>query len=411
MPKPVIRLTSKKVVWIGTYIGVPPRKFQIRTPASLILSSKCTGVDSTFKQVFDQETARQLMPVMIPTLPDSTLQSAVVESRSHGSPALPTPTAREVARMPETRHVPVMIPEVLSALEVKPGGFYIDANLGEGGHTEAILRASAPDGTVLGIDADKEAIRSAEAHLSCAPELAERLITANANFRDIESFSTENGRNQGSVDGVLFDLGLSSLQLDTEERGFSFRRSDPLDMRFDVRQTLTAGDIVNTYGRDELADVIYQYGEERASRRIAAAIVAVRPLQTATQLADVIASAVPRQGSRRIHPATKTFQALRIAVNDELGALETGLRQAISLLKPGGRLVVIAYHSLEDRIVKNLFRQEASKCICPPERPICDCGHTSSLRLVSRRVIKPSQAEIEGNPRSRSARLRAAERL
>ncbi len=352
-----------------------------------------------------------MMPVMLPTLPDSTLRSAVAEPRSHGSPALPAPTDPEVGRMTETRHVPVMVPEVLSALEVKPGGFYIDANLGEGGHTEAILRASAPHGAVLGIDADKEAISSVVERLSRSPELADHLITSNANFRYMESVSTEYGRNPGSVDGVLFDLGLSSLQLDTEERGFSFRRSDPLDMRFDVRQTLTAGDIVNTYSRDELADVIYQYGEERASRRIAAAIVAARPLQTATQLADVIASAVPRRGSRRIHPATKTFQALRIAVNDELGALETGLRQAISLLKPGGRLVVIAYHSLEDRIVKNLFRREASNCICPPERPICDCAHTASLRLVSRRVIKPSQAEIEGNPRSRSARLRAVERL
>jgi len=348
---------------------------------------------------------------MLPTLPDSTLRSAVTESRSHGGPALPASTDRGVARMPETRHIPVMVPEVLSALEVKPGGFYIDANLGEGGHTEAILLASAPEGAVLGIDSDTAAISSAVERLSGSPELAGHLTTANANFRDIESVSTEHGRNPGSVDGVLFDLGLSSLQLDTEERGFSFRRSDPLDMRFDVRQTLTAADIVNTYGRDELADVIYQYGEERASRRVAAAIVAARPLQTATQLADVIGTAIPRRGSRRIHPATKTFQALRIAVNDELGALETGLQQAISLLKPGGRLVVLAYHSLEDRIVKNLFRREATDCICPPERPICDCGHIASLRLVSRRVIKPSQAEIDGNPRSRSARLRVVERL
>jgi len=352
-----------------------------------------------------------LMPVMLPTLPVSTLRSAVAESRSHGSPALSASTEREVARMPETRHIPVMVPEVLGALEIAPGGFYIDANLGEGGHTEAILRASAPDGVVLGIDADAEAISSAVERLSGSPELADRLTAANANFRDIQSVSTEHGHNPGSVDGVLFDLGLSSLQLDTEERGFSFRRSEPLDMRFDIRQTLTADHIVNTYDRDELADVIYQYGEERASRRIAAAIVAARPLQTATRLADVVAGAIPRRGSRRIHPATKTFQALRIAVNDELGALETGLQQAISLLKPGGRLVVIAYHSLEDRIVKNLFRREATDCICPPERPICDCGHTASLRLVSRRVIKPSQAEIESNPRSRSARLRAVERL
>jgi 16S rRNA (cytosine1402-N4)-methyltransferase len=318
----------------------------------------------------------------------------------------------EITPMHETRHIPVMVPEVLRSLEVKPGGVHIDANLGEGGHTEAILNASGPDGTVLGIDADAEAIASATDRLSGSPGFPGRLTTVNANFRDIRQVATENGLDSGSVDGVLFDLGLSSFQLDIEERGFSFRRPDPLDMRFDVRQTVTADDIVNRYSRDELADVIYQYGEERASRRIAAAIVAARPLQTATQLADVIASAMPRRGgSRRIHPATKTFQALRIAVNDELVALETGLEQAISLLKPGGRLAVIAYHSLEDRIVKNLFRREATDCICPPERPVCDCGHSASVRLVSRRVVKPSQAEIDGNPRSRSARLRAVERL
>ncbi|MBT3942123.1 MAG: 16S rRNA (cytosine(1402)-N(4))-methyltransferase RsmH [Chloroflexi bacterium] len=321
-------------------------------------------------------------------------------------------TYSELAPVPERRHIPVMLPEVLRALDVKPGGAYVDANLGEGGHTEAILQANAPDGTVLGIDADAEAITSARGRLAGSPDLAGRMTTANANFRDIADVSADHGHAVGSVDGVLFDLGLSSLQLDTEQRGFSFRRPDPLDMRFDVRQSITAGDIVNRYDRDDLADVIYQYGEERSSRRVAAAIVAARPLQTASQLADVIASAMPRRGGRsRIHPATKTFQALRIAVNDELGALEDGLNQAISLLKPGGRVVVIAYHSLEDRIVKNLFRREATDCICPPERPICDCGHTASVTLVSRRVIKPSEAEIDGNPRSRSARLRAVERL
>ena len=356
------------------------------------------------------------MPVMFPTLPVSAQRCAGVEACPDDISGFTGVTAGEfvgeITPMHESRHIPVMVPEALRALEGKPGGVYIDANLGEGGHTEAILNASGPDGTVLGIDADAEAIASATDRLSGSPGFPDRLATANANFRDIHAVATGNGLNAGSVDGVLFDLGLSSLQLDIEERGFSFRRPDPLDMRFDVRQTVTADDIVNRYGRDELADVIYQYGEERASRRIAAAIVAARPLQTATQLADVIANAMPRRGgSRRIHPATKTFQALRIAVNDELGALETGLEQAISLLKPGGRLVVIAYHSLEDRIVKNLFRREATDCICPPERPVCDCGHSASVRLVFRRVVKPSQAEIDGNPRSRSARLRAVERL
>jgi 16S rRNA (cytosine1402-N4)-methyltransferase len=382
------------------------------------------------------------MPVMLPTLQVATQQCAEPDSTRHraGGSARPditptsvrglvhmseSPESREIRQSRQTRHIPVMVPEVLSALEIKTGGSYIDANLGEGGHTEAILRASSADGSVLGIDADTEAIESAVARLSAiSTEFASGLTTANANFRDIKSVASENGLGEASVDGILFDLGLSSLQLDTESRGFSFRRADPLDMRFDLRQTTTAADIVNQYDRDDLADVIYQYGEERASRRIAAAIVAARPIQTAIQLADVIAGAMPgskssakpssksgRGGPRRIHPATKTFQALRIAVNDELGALETGLEAAMSLLKSGGRLVVIAYHSLEDRIVKNLFRREATNCICPPERPICDCGHTASIRLTPRRVIKPSQAEIDGNHRSRSARLRAVERL
>jgi 16S rRNA (cytosine1402-N4)-methyltransferase len=382
------------------------------------------------------------MPVMLPTLQVATQQCAEPDSTRHraGGSARPditptsvrglvhmseSPESREIRQSRQTRHIPVMVPEVLSALEIKTGGSYIDANLGEGGHTEAILRASSADGSVLGIDADTEAIESAVARLSAiSTEFASGLTTANVNFRDIKSVASENGLGEASVDGILFDLGLSSLQLDTESRGFSFRRADPLDMRFDLRQTTTAADIVNQYDRDDLADVIYQYGEERASRRIAAAIVAARPIQTAIQLADVIAGAMPgskssakpssksgRGGPRRIHPATKTFQALRIAVNDELGALETGLEAAMSLLKPGGRLVVIAYHSLEDRIVKNLFRREATNCICPPERPICDCGHTASIRLTPRRVIKPSQAEIDGNHRSRSARLRAVERL
>ena len=318
----------------------------------------------------------------------------------------------EAIPVTERNHIPVMLPEVLRALEVKPGVTCIDANLGQGGHTKAILQASAPDGTVLGIDADAEAIASATELLATYPDLARRMTTANANFRDILNVAEEYGHRPCSVDCILFDLGLSSLQLDTERRGFSFRRPDPLDMRFDVRQTLTAAEIVNQYDRNDIADLIYRYGEERSSRRIAAAIVAARPLLTASQLANVIARAMPtRRGSKRIHPATKTFQALRIAVNDELGALENGLELAISLLKPGGRIAVIAYHSLEDRIVKNLFRREATDCVCPPERPVCDCLHIATVRLVSRRVIKPSQAEIERNPRSRSGRLRVVERI
>ncbi|MBM3957514.1 MAG: 16S rRNA (cytosine(1402)-N(4))-methyltransferase RsmH, partial [Gemmatimonadetes bacterium] len=211
------------------------------------------------------------------------------------------------------------------------------------------------------------------------------------------------------VHGVLFDLGVSSLQLDAEARGFSFRRRDPLDMRFSLDQPVTAADIVNGYSERELADLIFQLGEERGARRIAAAIVRARPLRTSADLADVVARAV-RGPRRRLHPATKTFQALRIAVNQELSALEAALEQALSLLGHGGRLAVLAYHSLEDRIVKNFMRREASDCICPPGTPACRCGHIATVTLTTRRAAKPGAGEIASNPRSRSARLRVAER-
>ncbi len=305
----------------------------------------------------------------------------------------------------ELHHTPVMVPEVLEGLAVRPGGRYIDGTLGEGGHSEAILRASDPGGQVLGIDADHEAVAVAVERLR---DYGDRFVSANSNFRGIRA--TALTFDFVPVHGILLDLGLSSLQLDAESRGFSFRRPDPLDMRFSLQQRLTAADIVNTYSQAEIADLIFQLGEDRASRRIAAAIVRARPLKTSSELADVIASA--RRGPRqRIHPATKTFQALRIAVNDELGALQSAIEQAVSLLGHGGRLSVISYQSLEDRIVKNFMRKESSECICPPETPICRCSHRQSLKLVPRRVIKPSESEIESNPRSRSARLRVAERI
>ena len=305
----------------------------------------------------------------------------------------------------ELHHTPVMVPEVLEGLAVRPGGRYIDGTLGEGGHTEAILRASDPGGQVLGIDADHEAVAVAGERLR---DYGDRFVSANSNFRGIRA--TALTFDFVPVHGILLDLGLSSLQLDSESRGFSFRRPDPLDMRFSLQQRLTAADIVNTYSQAEIADLIFQLGEDRASRRIAAAIVRARPIKTSSELADVIASA--RRGPRqRIHPATRTFQALRIAVNDELGALQSAIEQSVSLLGHGGRLCVISYQSLEDRIVKNFMRKESSECICPPETPICRCSHRQSLKLVPRRVIKPSESEIESNPRSRSARLRVAERI
>lgn len=302
-----------------------------------------------------------------------------------------------------------MVPEVLHALAVQPGGRYIDATLGEGGHTEAILNASDPGGQVLGIDADQEAISVAADRLR---SFGTRFLAANSNFRNIRAVALS--FDFMPVHGVLMDLGLSSLQLDAEARGFSFRRPDPLDMRFSLDQPLTAADIVNGYNRDELADLIFQFGEERAARRIAAAILAARPIRTSEALAEVVRRAVPGPRGRahaRIHPATRTFQAIRMAVNDELGALQSALEQAVSLLGHGGRLAVISYQSLEDRVVKNFMRREASACICPPGTPVCRCGHQPSLRLISRRVIKPSASEIDSNPRSRSARMRVAERI
>ena len=306
----------------------------------------------------------------------------------------------------ELHHTPVMVPEVLDALAVQPGGRYIDATLGEGGHTEAILRASDPGGQVMGIDADGEAISVAVDRLT---SYGDRFISINTNFRELRAAALT--FDFVPVHGILFDLGVSSLQLDAESRGFSFRRADPLDMRFSLDQRLTASDVVNGYSRNELADLIYQLGEERASRRIAAAIVEARPLRDSAALADVIARAIGRGRRRRIHPATRTFQAIRIAVNDELGALHAALEQAVSLIGKGGRLTIISYQSLEDRIVKNFFRRESSACVCPPETPVCTCDHEPVLKLISRRIIRPTETEIESNPRSRSARLRVAERI
>ncbi|MCI0823083.1 MAG: 16S rRNA (cytosine(1402)-N(4))-methyltransferase RsmH, partial [Chloroflexi bacterium] len=221
--------------------------------------------------------------------------------------------------------------------------------------------------------------------------------------------SLASDRGIAQADGVLMDLGISSLQVDVGRRGFSFRREAPLDMRFDESQTATAADVVNGYSEQDLANAIYRYGEERGSRRIARAIVRARPLHTTTQLAEVVARSVGRPRGR-IHPATKTFQAIRMVVNGELENIEAGLGQAIQLLERGGRLAVVSYHSLEDRLVKTTLRRESRDCVCPPETPMCVCGHTASVRLVNRKVIRPKEEEVAANPRSRSARLRVAER-
>jgi 16S rRNA (cytosine1402-N4)-methyltransferase len=303
------------------------------------------------------------------------------------------------------RHIPVLYDEVLAGLRVQSGGRYIDATLGAGGHAAGILERSTPGGQLLGLDADAEAIDFARAELC---RFGPRVTYAVSNFRQLGRTATELGF--GRVDGVLMDLGISSRQLDSASRGFSFSQDGPLDMRLDTSQGRTAADLVNRLSATELADLLWQYGEERASRRIARAIVAARPLSSTTELAEVVRRAAgPTRG--RIHPATRTFQALRIAVNEELENLAATLPQARDLLAAKGRLAVISFHSLEDRLVKNYFRREAQDCICPPEAPVCVCQHQASLRVITRKPIRPGEPEVAANPRSRSGRLRIAERL
>lgn len=299
-------------------------------------------------------------------------------------------------------HTPVLVDAVIEYLRgSSPGGRYIDCTLGSGGHSQAILN-SFPNSQLLGIDADPEAIRLAQ---SILPQHA---ILVNANFAQLEIIATIHDFRQ--VDGILFDLGLSSMQLSETGRGFSFTHDSPLDMRFDPKQDITALDIVNNYPEKELARLLYQYGEEPASRKITRHIISHRPIRTTLELAAIIAQAFGQKRGR-IHPATRSFQALRIAVNRELDNLSTGLRQSINLLRPGGRLVVISYHSLEDRIVKQFLSLESRGCICPSSTPICVCGHSPTLKLLSKKAIQPSDEELNRNPRSRSARLRAAEKI
>ncbi len=302
-------------------------------------------------------------------------------------------------------HKPVMLAEVVEALQVQAGKRYVDCTLGSGGHAEAILQRILPHGQLLGIDADTEAISIAKARLA---DFRDNVILVHGNFANIHSICEEN--NFLPVHGILFDLGISSLQLDTIERGFSFRHDAPLDMRFNREEALTAADIVNTLPEQKLNHLIRNYGEERYSRQIARQIVKNRPITSTLHLARIIEQAIGHRYSK-IHPATKTFLALRIVVNRELENLATALTQALDCLAPKGRLAVISYHSLEDRIVKQFMNRESKGCICPPETPICQCNHSARLRTISRKVITPSIVEIEANPRSRSAKLRVAERI
>ncbi len=304
-------------------------------------------------------------------------------------------------------HIPVLLAQVIAGLAPRPGAVCIDATLGGGGHAEALLQAAAPAGRLLGLDADPQALERARARLAA---FADRVTLVQANFRDLGAVAAANGF--ATADAILLDLGVSSYQLAEASRGFSFLASGPLDMRMDPRTDLTAAEIVNTWPQEKLAEIIYRYGEETRSRRIARAIVVARPLHTTADLAATVARAVGgREAGGRIHPATRTFQALRITVNDELAALEAALPQAIRLLTPGGRVAVITFHSLEDRIVKQFFQREAQDCLCPTGLPACRCGHRATVRIITRKPIQPDEHETAANPRSRSAKLRIAERL
>jgi 16S rRNA (cytosine1402-N4)-methyltransferase len=315
-----------------------------------------------------------------------------------------------------SRHVPVMLEEVLQFLRPVPGGRYIDATLGGGGHTRALLEHSAPNGKVLGIDADVQALERARAEFSASINSG-RLMLAHGNFAELSSIASV--ASFTAVQGVVLDLGFSSDQMDDPQRGFSFSADGPLDMRMDQSLALSAADLVNGASEQELADIFWRYGEERRSRQIARRIVLARekgPITRTTQLA-ALASAGTFHKPGTIHPATRVFQALRIAVNHELERLATALPQIIDVLDKRktsgmrgeeGRMVIISFHSLEDRIVKEFMRREATDCLCPPHTPVCVCGHKARLRLLTSKPVTATLREVEQNPRARSAKLRAA---
>ena len=301
-------------------------------------------------------------------------------------------------------HVPVMVGEVVVWLRPRPGACLVDATLGLGGHAAALLDA-APDTRLLGLDRDPAALAIARERLHAA---ADRLVLRPARFSELKAVLADVG--WARADAVLLDLGVSSLQLDEPGRGFSFRSDGPLDMRMDPASEPSAVDVVNEWPEAELARVIAEYGEEPRARAVARAIVRARPLRTTADLASVVGRVLGR-GRPGFNPATRTFQAIRIAVNDELGELERFLAEGWTVLEPGGRLAVLAYHSLEDRRVKETFRRWAADCLCPPRIPRCVCGWSAKVRILTRRPLRPSDAEIAKNPRARSARLRVVERL
>ena len=302
-------------------------------------------------------------------------------------------------------HQPVLYHEVLEALAPKPGKDYLDGTLGAAGHALGILESSAPGGRLLGLDLDPEALAIARQRLS---EYRHRIVIRQSSYKMAPDIINEISWKK--VRGILLDLGVSSMQIDRPSRGFSFMAKGPLDMRFDQTSGQSAAEIVNNLNEEALADIIWQFGDERYSRRIARAIVEARPILTTQKLVEVIESAVPGYTSQ-IHPATRTFQAIRIATNKELETLSSSLPGLTNSLEIGGRIAIISFHSLEDRIVKHYFKKESRDCICPPEQPICTCGHKATLKILTKKPIRASDQEIKDNPRSSSARLRVAEKI
>lgn len=308
------------------------------------------------------------------------------------------------------KHISVLLDECIKYLSIRPDGVYVDGTLGLGGHSEAILERLTDGGTLIGIDRDDHALEDAGKRLA---RFGNQVVLVKGNFGDVASILSKLGIPK--VDGMMFDLGVSSPQLDDPARGFSYMKDAPLDMRMDERAPLTAADVLNTWSESEIRSILWRYGEERYSGRIAAAIVARReekPFETTFELVDVIRGAMPAAALReKQHPAKRSFQGIRIAVNDELGSLERMLEEAPDRLEKGGRLLVISFHSLEDRLVKEHIRQREAGCTCPKEFPVCTCGFVQTLKSVTRKPVAPTKEEMERNPRARSARLRIAEKV
>ncbi len=321
----------------------------------------------------------------------------------------------------EYRHIPVMLDEVIKYLDPRPGQNFIDGTLGGGGYTAAIAKRILPAGKVIAIDLDELALSNAREKFKIEikniyPRKGENIILAHDNFKNLQKITEENFTPPGGFDGIVFDLGLSGAQLEDRSRGFSFNLPDsPLSMSFKGAGELTAEKIINNWSETELVKIFKEYGEEKFSKSIVKKIIEKRrlkPIKTVGELVEIIKLSVPRRmQSAKIHPATKVFQALRVAVNRELENLQEALPQALGLLKPGGKIVVISYHSLEDRIVKQYTRQEAKDCLCPPAAPVCQCGHEARLKILTKGILRPTEEEVLRNPRARSAKLRAVEKL